>query len=267
MKTGLCVAGALGRMGSIILGLAHPDIRFKIVSGLERSGHPMIGQPLSQRLPGLSPDVLLYDDPMAALKEAQVLIDFTLPEPTLVHLKAAVATGRGIVIGTTGFDTAGRTAIEEAARKIPIVFSPNMSVGMNLLFALVQEAAGRLGTAYDVEIVEAHHSKKKDAPSGSALRLGESVAKAWKVDLSGVAVNGREGLTGERTVGTIGFHAVRGGDIVGDHTVYFAGPGERLELKHQAHSREAFAQGALRAALFLAEREPGLYSMQDVLKA
>jgi len=170
-----------------------------------------------------------------------------------------------LVIGTTGVSETQKAEIKEAAKKIPIMMASNMSLGMNLLFALAQETAAKLGESYDVEIIEAHHHFKKDAPSGSALSLGESVAKAWNVKLNDVATHGREGIVGPRKNGTIGFHAVRGGDIIGDHTVLYAGPGERLELKHVAHSREAFAQGALKAALFLADKKTGFFDMQDVL--
>jgi 4-hydroxy-tetrahydrodipicolinate reductase len=207
----------------------------------------------------------LTADPRAALKDAQVLIDFTQPEATLSYLATAREMGVGMVIGTTGFSEADRVNIRDAAHKIPIVQSYNMSVGMNLLFALVEEAASKLGDSYDVEIIEAHHKTKKDAPSGSAIRLGEGVARARGKNLKDLAVYGREGKVGERKTGTVGFHAVRGGDIVGDHTVLFAGPGERLELKHMAHNRETLARGALRAAVWLCGKNAGLYDMWDVL--
>jgi len=266
MAIKLSVAGAAGRMGGLILDLALKDNRFEVVSALEQASHPAADKPLKDVLPSAPGSIPVLSDVRKALSNAKVLIDFTLPQATREHLKAARETGTALVIGTTGIDGKGKEAIAEAAREIPVVFSPNMSVGMNLLFVLVEEAARKLGMAYDVEIVEAHHKMKKDAPSGSALRLGESVAKAWGRDLKAISVHGREGLTGERQQGIIGFHAVRGGDIVGDHTVYLAGPGERLELKHQAHTREAFARGSLMAALYLGSAKPGLYTMQDVLK-
>ena len=268
MSLRLAVSGATGRMGHTILVLAAQDKSFEICGSLESPMNSAVGMSLSEALQ--SPGFALYKMPIVSelsklQVKPQVLIDFTQPAATLGYLKEAQSLGTGMVIGTTGFSDAEKALIKEASKKIPIVMSTNMSVGMNLLFALVEEAAAKLGKAYDVEIVEAHHNLKKDAPSGSALSLGESVARAWKVNLNDVATHGREGLVGERKNGTIGFHAVRGGDIVGDHTVLYAGPGERLELIHRAHSREAFAQGALKAALFLANKKDGLYDMWDVL--
>jgi 4-hydroxy-tetrahydrodipicolinate reductase len=207
----------------------------------------------------------LCGDETQAFANAQILIDFTQPAATLKHLKIAADKGLPMVIGTTGFTDADLAFIAETAKKIPIVQSYNMSVGMNLLFALVEEAAAKLGATYDVEIIEAHHKMKKDAPSGTAIRLGEGVARAWGKKLSDISVNGREGMVGERPTGVIGFHAVRGGDILGDHTVLYAGPGERLELKHMVHSRDTLAQGALTAAKWLVGKPAGLYDMWDVL--
>ena len=267
MSLKLAVSGATGRMGHTILELAAKNPQFEIVGALENSTHPSVGKSLSEVLPSLGSHVKakLYPVLPEISPKPDVLIDFTQPQGTMGYVKEAQNTGIGIVIGTTGITDAEKKQVEEAAKKIPIVMATNMSLGMNLLFALVKEAAAKLGTAYDVEIIEAHHNLKKDAPSGSALSLGESVAQAWNVDLNKVSTHGREGKPGERVKGTIGFHAVRGGDIVGDHTVLYAGPGERLELRHQAHSREAFAQGALKAALFLAGKKNGLFNMQDVL--
>jgi 4-hydroxy-tetrahydrodipicolinate reductase len=266
MAIRLCVAGATGRMGQAILGLAAKDPSFELVSALEQSTHPLLGKPLSICLTGLSSSkATLWSDPLEALSNAQVLIDFTAPSATLNHLKAACEKGVAMIIGTTGFKEEELAIIRDSAKKIPIVQSYNMSVGMNLLFALVEQAAAKLGTAYDVEIIEAHHKMKKDAPSGTAIRLGEGVARAWGKKLSDIAVHGREGISGERPSGVIGFHAVRGGDIVGDHTVLYAGPGERLELKHMVHSRETLAQGAIIAAKWLADKPAGLYDMWDVL--
>ncbi len=267
MSLRLAVSGATGRMGHTILELASHDKTFEISGALESASNTAVGRSLSDVLPSLGP---VFKTPVVSelsklSSKPQVLIDFTQPQATLAYLKEAQASGVGLVIGTTGFSDAEKAQIQDASKKIPIVMSTNMSVGMNLLFALVEEAAAKLGKTYDVEIVEAHHHSKKDAPSGSALSLGEAVAKAWKVKLNDVATHGREGQVGERKNGTIGFHAVRGGDIVGDHTVLYAGPGERLELTHRAHSREAFAQGALKAALFLVGKKDGLYDMWDVL--
>jgi 4-hydroxy-tetrahydrodipicolinate reductase len=267
MSLRLAVSGATGRMGHTILGLADQDSRFEIVGALEAASSPQQGKPLFEAVPGIKASTKVSITPTLSkiATKPQVLIDFTQPEATLAYLKEAQALGIGLVIGTTGVTETQKAEIREASQKIPIMMASNMSVGMNLLFALVEEAAAKLGESYDVEIIEAHHHFKKDAPSGSALSLGESVARAWKVNLKDVATHGREGLVGERKKGTIGFHAVRGGDIIGDHTVLYAGPGERLELKHVAHSREAFAQGALKAALFLADKKTGFFDMQDVL--
>lgn len=266
MSVRLAVSGATGRMGHTILELASQNPQFEIAGALENPSHPSIGKPLGEVLPSLAK----IKAPIAPVlpkivPQPQVLIDFSHPQATMGYLHEATTLGVGMVIGTTGCNEEEKSQIRDASKKIPIVMASNMSVGMNLLFALVEEAAAKLGPNYDVEIVEAHHHFKKDAPSGSALSLGESVAKAWKVNLKDVSTHGRQGQVGERKNGTIGFHALRGGDIVGDHTVLYAGPGERLELTHRAHSREAFAQGALKAALFLAGRKNGFYDMRDVL--
>lgn len=267
MTVRLAVSGATGRMGHTILELAAEDPRFEIVGALENSTHPFIRKNLSEALPSLGPKVKAKLLPVLPeiTPKPNVLIDFTQPQATMGYLNEAMTSGIGMVIGTTGCTDEEKKQIHEASKKMPIVMASNMSVGMNLLFSLVQEAAAKLGTNYDVEITETHHNLKKDAPSGSALSLGEAVARAWKVDLAKVSTHGRVGKTGERVKGTIGFHALRGGDIVGDHTVLYAGPGERLELTHRAHSREAFAQGALKAALFISTKKDGLYDMQDVL--
>lgn len=267
MKLKLAVSGATGRMGHTILGLAAADTRFEVVGALENPSSPWQGKSLSEAVPGLGDktQAVISQSLAKVANKPQVLIDFTQPEATMAYLKEAQTLGVALVIGTTGCSDAQKAEIHETSKKIPIMMASNMSLGMNLLFALVEEAAAKLGQAYDVEIIEAHHHFKKDAPSGSALSLGESVARAWKVNLKDVATHGREGIVGERKAGTIGFHAVRGGDIVGDHTVLYAGPGERLELTHVAHNREAFAQGSLKAALFLADKKNGFYDMGDVL--
>jgi 4-hydroxy-tetrahydrodipicolinate reductase len=261
----ICVSGAKGRMGEEIIKLAQNSKLYKVVAGLENPTHPQIGEPLNAVAMMAGGFPKLESDPQTALKGAKVLIDFSAPEASLNNLKVAASMGVGVVVGTTGFSASERKSIRQASQKTPVVQAYNMSVGMNLLFALAEEAAQKLGMDYDVEITEAHHNLKKDAPSGSAIRLGEGVAKAWGVKLSDVSTHGREGKVGARKRGTIGFHAVRGGDIVGDHTVLYAGPGERLELTHRAHSRETFAQGALKAALFVARQKKGLFDMWDVL--
>ncbi len=267
MSVRLAVSGATGRMGHTILELALKNPQFEITGALENSSHPAIGKNLSEALPSIGPGVRasIHSTLSSLNPKPQVLIDFTQPAATFGYLKEAAACGVGLVIGTTGLSDSEKKQIHEAAKTIPILMSTNMSVGMNLLFALVEEAAAKLGQDYDVEILETHHHFKKDAPSGSALSLGESVARGWKANLKDISIHGREGQVGERQKGTIGFHAVRGGDVVGDHTVLYAGPGERLELTHRAHSREAFAQGALKAALFLSNKKDGFYDMWDVL--
>jgi 4-hydroxy-tetrahydrodipicolinate reductase len=204
-------------------------------------------------------------DLRAGLADAQVLIDFTRPEGTLAHLAVCRELGIKVVIGTTGFDDAQKAAIAEHARHIALVVAPNMSVGVNVVFKLLDMAARALAEGYDVEIIEAHHRHKVDAPSGTALKMGEVVAAALGRDLKACAVYGREGVTGERDPGTIGFATVRGGDIVGDHTVMFCGTGERIEITHRSASRATYAQGALRAARFLAVKPCGLFGMDDVL--
>jgi len=267
MALRLAISGATGRMGHTLLELASKDSRFEIVGGLESPSHAGLGKRLSEVLPALSPDLpaRLESDPVKFKNQPQILIDFTHPTATMGYLDKAVALDFGMVVGTTGLSDADKAKVHQTAEKVPIVMATNMSLGMNLLFALVEEAAAKLGQGYDAEIIEAHHHFKKDAPSGSALSLGESVARAWKVKLKDVSTHGREGQVGERKAGTIGFHAVRGGDIVGDHTVLLAGIGERLELTHRAQSRESFAIGALTAAHFLSDKIKGFYDMQDVL--
>lgn len=266
MSVRLAVSGATGRMGHTILELASQDPQFEIAGALENASHPSVGKSLNEVLHSVSK----VKSPVASglpqvTPKPDVLIDFSQPQATIGYLHEAMTLGIGMVIGTTGCNENEKKQIQDASKKIPILMASNMSVGMNLLFALVEEAAAKLGQNYDVEITEAHHHFKKDAPSGSALSLGEAVARAWKVNLKDVATHGRQGQVGDRKNGTIGFHAIRGGDIVGDHTVLYAGPGERLELTHRAHSREAFAQGALKAALFIAGKKNGFYDMWDVL--
>jgi 4-hydroxy-tetrahydrodipicolinate reductase len=258
------IVGAAGRMGRSLIEsvLDHPGMRLH--AALERPESPHLGQDAGLYL-GRQTDVAIAQDLDAALGGADVLIDFTRPEGSLKHLEACVAHGVNMIIGTTGFDQAGKQAIAEAAEKIGIVFAPNFSVGVNLTFKLLDLAARVLSEGYDVEIIEAHHRHKVDAPSGTALRMGEVVAQALGRDLGQCAVYGREGHTGARDPGAIGFATVRGGDIVGDHTVLFAADGERVEISHKASSRSTFAHGAVRAARWLAQQPLGLYSMQDVL--
>jgi len=261
----LVMAGASGRMGKIILQLASQDKAFEIVGGLEQRGHAALGQDIGPMIGRDLMGVKVTQNATAALKSADVLIDFShfsaLPE----NLEAAVEAQTAYVIGTTGIPAATLQKIKNASRKIPIVQSPNMSVGVNLLFTLAALAGKVLDESYDIEITEIHHRMKKDAPSGTAMKLLEILLDARSRDLKKDVVYGREGETGVREKGKIGVLALRGGDVVGDHTVSFFGDGERIELVHKASSREAFARGALLAAKFLAKKKQGLYHMQHVL--
>jgi 4-hydroxy-tetrahydrodipicolinate reductase len=263
MPVKLAIAGAGGRMGRMLVEAALADPGVRITAALDRADRPELGRDCGEFL-GRSTGVAIGAD-LAQLAAAEVLIDFTRPEGTLAHLEACRRHGVKMVIGTTGFDDAGKRAIGEASASIGIVFAPNMSVGVNATFRLLEVAAAILASGYDVEIVEAHHRHKVDAPSGTALRMGEVVAAAQGRALKDLAVYAREGVTGERQAGTIGFSSVRGGDIVGDHTVLFAGHGERIEITHRASSRMPYALGSLRAARFIAGRGHGLFDMQDVL--
>jgi 4-hydroxy-tetrahydrodipicolinate reductase len=259
----LAIAGSGGRMGRMLIEAALAADDLSIVAALERPDAPQIGQDCALFL-GRAGGAIIGADP-SAIAQADVLIDFTRPEATLRHLRVCVEHRVRAVIGTTGFDEAGRRQVEQAARSVPVVFSPNMSVGVNVTFRLAELAARMLGEEFDVEIIEAHHRDKVDAPSGTALRLGELVASAQGRTLQQVAVHARHGVTGPRQPGSVGFSVIRGGDLVGDHTALFAGTGERIEITHRASSRKTYALGALRAARFLAQREPGLYDMRDVL--
>jgi len=258
------IAGASGRMGHALLEGIFADSELQLHGALEHAESPRIGRDAGEAF-GRVTGVGISADVPTVLHGADVLIDFTRPEPSMAYLAACERAGVKLVLGTTGFSPEQKKLIETTAQKIAIVFAPNMSVGVTLLINLVQAAAKVLADGYDVEIIEAHHRHKVDAPSGTALRLGEAVAEALGRDLQSCAVYGREGVTGERDANTIGFATVRGGDVVGDHTVLFAGIGERVELTHKASSRATFALGALRAAKYLADRKTGLYDMQDVL--
>ena len=248
----VAIAGASGRMGLALLEAAATTEGVALGAAVDLAASTWGG-------------VSIGTDVASALENSDVLIDFTRPAGTLANLRAVVAAKRAIVIGTTGFEAAQLADIREAAKAVPIVMAPNMSVGVNVAMRLVELAAKSLGPDYDVEVFEMHHRKKVDAPSGTALKLGEVAAAARGASLERDAVFGRHGQTGERKAGTIGFSVARGGDIVGDHTVYFAGPGERIEITHRSASRANYAQGAMRAAKFVAGRKPGLYDMGDVL--
>jgi 4-hydroxy-tetrahydrodipicolinate reductase len=244
-------------MGRALIEAIHADGAATLAAALDVAGSPSIGHAAA--------GVKIGSDIAAAIGAADVLIDFTRPEGTMKHLDACLKQSRAMVIGTTGLSDAEKKKISEAAKKIPIVMSPNFAVGVNVLFRLVETAARALGKDYDVEIIEAHHKHKVDAPSGTALKLGELVASALKTDLSAAATHGRHGDTGERPAKQIGFHAIRGGDVVGEHTVLFLGTGERLELAIRSQSRMTYADGAVRAAKWLPGRPAGLYDMFDVL--
>jgi 4-hydroxy-tetrahydrodipicolinate reductase len=250
----------MGRM-LIEAVLETADLSFTVA--LDRAGSPCIGQDAGAFL-GQDTGVLITDN-LDALAQADCLIDFTRPEGTLAHLAACVKHGVKCVIGTTGLGEQGKQAIQAASQKVAIVFAPNMSVGVNATLKLLDIAAKLLNSGYDAEVFEAHHRNKVDAPSGTALAMGETIAHAWGKKLDDVADWARHGETGARETGHIGFSVVRGGDIVGDHTVYFCGTGERIEITHRASSRATYAQGSLRAVRYLARKEFGLFDMQDVL--
>jgi 4-hydroxy-tetrahydrodipicolinate reductase len=255
-------------MGQTLIDAVLAARDLTLTGALEISGSALLGRDVGERS-GRATGVAITADAAAGVRDADVLIDFTRPEGTLANLAACAAAKVAAVVGTTGLSAADKESMREFARVIPIVFAPNMSVGVNVLIKLVEVAAQRLGDDYDVEIVEMHHRHKIDAPSGTALRLGEAAATALGRDLEAVGVYAREGVTGERPKRAIGFASLRGGDVVGDHTVIFAGEGERVELTHRAGSRVNFAQGALRAVRFVAlkrsAKEPRMYDMQDVL--
>ncbi len=260
----IAIAGASGRMGHMLIQAVQAAAPVCVLAGaLDVPGSPALGQDAAG-FAGRT-GVLITADIGIGLAKAQVLIDFTRPEGTLAHLHACRQHGVNMVIGTTGFSDAQKAEIAAAAQDIAIVMAPNMSVGVNVTLKLLEMAAKALQHGYDIEIIEAHHRHKVDAPSGTALKMGEVIAQAIGRDLKDCAVYAREGVTGERDPSTIGFSTIRGGDIVGDHTVLFAGTGERIEVTHKSSSRETYAQGSLRAARFLAGRTSGLFDMFDVL--
>ncbi|WP_211453381.1 4-hydroxy-tetrahydrodipicolinate reductase [Collimonas antrihumi] len=260
----IAVAGASGRMGRMLVEAIQNADDAQLAGALDMPDTPELGTDAAAFL-GQPANVLIESDLAKGLAQAAFLIDFTRPEGTLKHLDYCAAHGIKMIIGTTGFDEAGKAAIAAAAKKTAIVFASNMSVGVNVTLKLLEMAAKSFSHGYDIEIIEAHHRHKVDAPSGTALMMGEVVADALGRKLDDVAVYAREGITGERDPSSIGFAAIRGGDIVGDHTVLFAGIGERVEITHKSSSRVTYAQGALRAARFLRDKSSGLYDMQDVL--
>lgn len=258
------IVGAGGRMGRMLIEATLKDGVAQLGAAFDVAGSSVIGKTAGE-LVGLSSDVCVTDDLAAGLENCDCLIDFTRPEGTLAHLELCRQKSVAMVIGTTGFEVGDKLRIAAAAKDIPIVFAPNMAVGVNLVFKLLDTAAQILNQGYDIEVVEAHHRMKVDAPSGTAIRMGEVLANALGRDLKECAIYGREGVTGERDPSTIGFSTVRGGDIVGDHTAMFCGIGERVEISHKAGSRMPYALGSLRAAHYLVGRKSGLFDMQDVL--
>lgn len=263
--TRVAIAGAAGRMGrNLVTAAAQSQDDINVTVATVLTDDPCLGVDVGLLAMGASIGVDTSSDLASQVDAFDVLIDFTSPESSLAHLELCRQAGKAIVIGTTGFSQ-DQKAIIAGVTDIPVVFAPNMSVGVNLCLQLLRQAATVLGDDFDVEIVEAHHRMKKDAPSGTALRMGEVIAETLGRDLETDAIYGREGISGERDPQTIGFATVRGGDIVGDHTVMFAGMGERIEISHRASSRMTFASGAVRAAQWVNGREPGVYTMQDVL--
>jgi 4-hydroxy-tetrahydrodipicolinate reductase len=261
----LVVAGAAGRMGGRIIALSGEAPDLAVVAALERPGHPALQRDAGETAGVARLGVAITADPAAVLTRDRVLVEFTTPEATLEHLRVAAAQGARAVIGTTGLDPTQQRELKTLAGRAAVVYSPNMSVGVNVAFRILALMARALGDDYDIEITEIHHRMKKDAPSGTAVEMAAVIAEALGRDLGTVGVYGRHGLVGERGSKEIGVHALRGGDIAGEHTVVFAAAGERLELTHRAHTRDTFARGALRAIRFAGSARPGLYSMADVL--
>ena len=260
----IAIAGATGRMGRMLIETVLNSADAQLVGALEHNSCPQLGEDAGSFL-GKKTGVIISSDVAAVLANAEFLIDFTRPEGTMAHLAVAEKTGTKMIIGTTGLSSEQIENLKKASSRLAIVFAPNMSVGVNATFKLLEIAAKMLNEGYDIEIVEAHHRHKVDAPSGTAVKMGEVISEALGEKLDDVAVYAREGHTGERKPGSIGFATIRGGDIVGDHTVLFAGDGERIEISHKSSSRQSYAQGSLRAARFLQNQTSGLYDMQDVL--
>jgi 4-hydroxy-tetrahydrodipicolinate reductase len=260
----IAIAGATGRMGKMLIETVLKTADAQLVGALEHSGSDFLGQDAGAFL-GKTTGVMISDNIAQVLGNAEFLIDFTRPDGTMAHLEVAKKTGTKMIIGTTGLTSDQIDSLKGVSKSLAIIFAPNMSVGVNATFKLLEIAAKMLSQGYDIEVIEAHHRHKVDAPSGTALKMGEVIADALGEKLDDVAVYAREGHTGERQAGSIGFATIRGGDIVGDHTVLFAGEGERIEISHKSSSRQSYAEGALRAARFLQTQSSGLYDMQDVL--
>ncbi len=261
------VTGAAGRMGSRIINVISSSDGISLSGAIERKDHPLVGQDACgpAGIPAGAILTLISNDLVATLKTGEVLIDFTFPEASLENIKACAELGKPVVIGSTGFSKEQLDVVKQYVQKIPCVLSPNMSIGVNLCFKILAEIAETIGEDYDMEIVETHHRMKKDAPSGTAVKMAQVLAAAVNRNLDEVGVYARKGMIGERTKKEIGIQTVRAGDIVGEHTVLFAGKGERIEITHRAHSRDTFAAGAVRAAKWIVGKKPGLYDMQDVL--
>ena len=260
------VPGVAGRMGKRIIEIISETEGISIAGGTEIKGSILIGKDLGVET-GIGANNIPISDSLENISNSgDVIIDFTTPEASMGNLKAAILNKKDMVIGTTGLSNKQLDEIKKASNNVRIVYAPNMSVGVNVLFKLIKEAAAVLGKGYDIEIIEAHHRYKKDAPSGTAVKIAEILASETNRDISKAGVYGRKGMIGERTDQEIGIHVIRGGDITGDHTVMFCGMGERVQLSHIAHNRDNFANGAVRAALWLSDKEPGLYDMMDVLE-
>lgn len=264
-RPGVVVTGASGRMGRMLIRLIHESDALRLVGALERPGHPWIGQDAGLCVGAAEAGVAVTDDAVQAIAEAQAVIDFTAPEATVAFAELTAQARAVHVIGTTGLDEAHLAALKAAARHAPIIRAGNMSLGVNLLVGLTRKVAAALGTDWDIEVVEAHHRHKVDAPSGTALMLGQAAAEGRGTTLDDLRVPAREGITGARAPGSIGFAAIRGGDVVGEHDVIFAAEGERIVLRHLATDRAIFARGALRAAVWGQDKGPGEYDMMDVL--
>lgn len=259
------VAGAAGRMGGRIIHMMAGAQDIVLAAAFEQAGHPAVGRDVGEVVGLPKKNITIAGSLAEVLDAGDVLIDFTTPEASLGNLQQAAAAGKAVVIGTTGLGAAQQAEIKALAAQTRVVLAPNMSVGVNLMFKVVADIAQVLSSGYDVEIVEAHHRLKKDAPSGTAMKLAQVIAQALERNLDEVAVYERHGLIGQRTDPEIGIQTVRAGDIVGEHTVMFGGIGERLEIIHRAHNRDNFARGAVRAARWIVAQPPGLYDMQDVL--
>ena len=265
MTTRVGICGAGGRMGKTILEVCRETKGVKIAAAIEQRGSPMIGKDAGEQAGIGKLGVAIVDDIARVADKFDVLIDFTLAASVPDNIRKCRAAGKNMVIGTTGLSDKQKEVIKQASKEIAIVFAPNMSIGVNLCFKLLEMAANVIGEDADIEIIEAHHREKKDAPSGTSLRMGEVIANTLGRDLKKCAIYGREGITGARDKKTIGFETIRAGDIVGEHTVMFATSGERVEISHKATSRKTFASGAMRAAQWVATKKTGLFDMQDVL--